>query len=328
MSCGLLPAAGRSPSRRIALLSLALAPLCACVLNGCSAQWLGKAIIWVPNTDRVIDPASDPTAAQLGHLGVAQQLRVSVGPPPASLSLWVIDPPADVTACGTILVLHGLNDSKTSMLGLGQVFAEQQYRAVLVDLRGHGRSTGQWGSYGVFESRDLRQLIDDLQERGLISGEVGVFGPSWGGAAALQLAAIDPRIQAVVTVATFASMRDVVPRYLRRQIPFSTLFIGDTAITHAIDEAGRIAGFNPDDASAVHAVSRTHAQILLIHGEHDAHIPVEHSIALHEAAPDHCRVVIIEGAGHDTIMTGRYGRRMIREALAWFDHWLGNPSTG
>src|SRR5262249_7005553 len=157
-----------------------------------------------------------------------------VGPPAASLSVWIMDPPqqdlvrvtlpnlrgGNMVWCfnrtdrpapsfaaplGTLIVLHGIYDSKESFSGVwGRIFASAGYRVVLVDLRGHGRSTGDWMTYGVVESQDLTKVIDVLEERHLVAGKLGVFGVSYGGAVAIQAAALDPRIQAVATMGAFS----------------------------------------------------------------------------------------------------------------------------
>ena len=52
------------------------------------------------------------------------------------------------------------------------------FRVIAPDLRGHGRSTGEWLTYGVQESRDLSQLLAAL--RIPPSLPVGVMGGSYG----------------------------------------------------------------------------------------------------------------------------------------------------
>ena len=51
------------------------------------------------------------------------------------------------------------------------------YRVALVDLRGHGRSTGEYLTYGVREAQDVSQVIDAMEQQQLIAGTIGVFGP-------------------------------------------------------------------------------------------------------------------------------------------------------
>lgn len=182
--------------------------------------WLPAAIVYAPNFGKTIEPEGDPGIDQLTRLGVSRQERVAVGPPAASLSIWIVEPAA--SPVGTLLVLHGIRDSKRSMLGLGQFLARHGHRAILVDLRGHGRSSGDWLTYGVVESQDLSQVLDHLAVRSLLTGIVGAIGCSYGGAVALQLAARDERIQTVAAIATFthltaavtSSARQFTPRWL------------------------------------------------------------------------------------------------------------------
>src|SRR5688572_10488556 len=67
---------------------------------------------------------------------VQRSLRVPVGPPNAELELWILDPPQ--TPRATVLVLHGLRDSKAGSMEAAVKIAEEGMRAILVDLRGHG----------------------------------------------------------------------------------------------------------------------------------------------------------------------------------------------
>jgi hypothetical protein len=46
---------------------------------------------------------------------------------------------------------------------------------------------------------------------------------------------------------------------------------------------------------------------VLLHGSEDRKIPPSHSAALHGAAPDHSRLIVVAGEGHDSIMTDRSG---------------------
>lgn len=317
------PDTNRSRTRRITWIVLICAgvlllTLALVAMSGC-AQYLGKAIVYLPNTDKNIDFAADMNDEELAVLGVDAGLRVAVGPPDASLSVWLINPDHDRIG-GTIIVLHGINDRKKSMLDFSSAFAHAGFRVVLVDLRGHGRSTGRYATFGVIESRDISQLIDALQHKQLIAGRIGIFGPSYGGAVALQSARSDDRIDAVVTVSTFTSMREIVPRYTQIYLPFGR-WLPKSKIDSAIEHAGRIADFKIDDANTLNAMAELDTPVLLIHGEEDTHIPSSHARRLQAAARGVAELVIVEGADHDTTMS-EHGSRILEESLRWFRRWL------
>jgi pimeloyl-ACP methyl ester carboxylesterase len=241
---------------------------------------VASAIVVAPNRGA-------PAPATIGG-----ELPVSVGPPRATLSLEIIDgkqPPR-----GTVFVLHGIRADKRSVRRWGKMLAAAGLRAVLVDLRGHGRSTGDWLSYGIVESRDLMQTLDAVEARGLRVGLVGVMGISYGGAIAIEWAGRDPRVRAVVAIAPFASLRSVVPGYAPVPLPPSF-------VSGAIDIAGREGGFDPDAASPVLAIARSNAPVLLIHGQDDHRIPAWHSQLILAARRDNTELLLVAGAGHRSI---------------------------
>jgi pimeloyl-ACP methyl ester carboxylesterase len=220
--------------------------------------------------------------------------RIDVGPPAATLAVLVEEPKLPPRA--TIFVLHGIGDHKESMRHWGERLTTAGYRAVLVDSRGHGHSTGRWLTYGVQESRDLSQLIDALG----IHGPIGVMGMSYGAATAIEWAGVEPRVAAAVAVAPFASLRDVVPLYVPASVPVIGRFLPRWLIMRVVDRAGRIAGFDPDAASPKAAAAQAHAPILLIHGDHDQTVPLWNSALIVAHAPT-AHLTPLAGEDHERI---------------------------
>ena len=291
-------------------------------LHGCTS-WIAHGIVDAPNHGKAVDQVAQTATSELSELGVTRSLRVDVGPPAASLSCWIIDPPTTPSSNskprGTILVLHGIRDQKRSQLSLGRMLASSGYRAVLIDLRGHGESSGDWLTYGVVESHDLVQLIDALEKENLISGPIGAMSASYGASVAIQTAALDPRIKAIVAIAPFSSLTDVVPHYVHHYgigwlVPKQTILEG-------IALAGQLAKFDPQQASPLSAIASGDAHVLLMHGKDDHHIPCEHRQRLADAAPDRTQLILFDNEDHDSIMADRTGV-IARESTAWFDRWL------
>ncbi len=278
-----------------------------------------------PNAGRSFRAEDDPPLEAVRKAGADEQLRLQLGPPDAvSLSVWIVEPKGPPR--GTVLVLHGIRSDKFWFLGLARKIAARGFRAVLPDLRGHGRSSGDWLSYGVREARDLSLLLSELAKAGRLVEPVGVVGVSYGAATAIQLAGVDPRVRAVVAIAPFSSLDAVVPDYVRHYLPVLWRLIPDAYIAGGIERGGALAHFDPAAANPLSAISRTNAQVLLIHGLSDDHIPPEHSRRLHAAAAEHSELILVPGDDHFSINGDRTGA-IGTQGVGWLHRWLDAPGS-
>ncbi|MGW7367075.1 CocE/NonD family hydrolase [Streptomyces sp. NPDC054841] len=95
-------------------------------------------------------------------------------------------------------------------------YAGHGYASVRVDVRGHGNSEGLPGDeYSATELADGAAVVEWLAEQPWCNGRVGMFGVSWGGINALQIAALAPEpLKAVVTVCSTDDRYDDDVHYL------------------------------------------------------------------------------------------------------------------
>ncbi|HJL16446.1 MAG TPA: alpha/beta fold hydrolase [Sandaracinaceae bacterium LLY-WYZ-13_1] len=290
---------------RISWITLALA------LGAIVAGYVRDAGAWsivkAPNHDRTEAPGFAMPA------DVDRVVHAEVGPPAALLEAWILEPRREPR--GTALVLHGIRGDKRAMMDVGRALRDRGVRAILVDLRGHGRSSGRFLTYGVVESRDLRQLLDQLEGLGVVHGPVGVYGAAYGGAVGLQLASIDPRVRAVASLSTFASLRAVAPSYAELHLPGLAALLPSLFFDAVVDESGELGGFSPDAADATDAIARTRADVLLVHGDRDRRVPFEQARALMDACrPGRCELMTLAGEDHSGALASREARR---EAVAF-----------
>lgn len=150
----------------------------------------GNAYGECPESHQPAGRSGEPAAAA-GELRCRSASLGTVGPPTATLSVSIIEPKGGVPPRGTILVLHGIYARSITMLPQARALAYAGYRVALVDLRGHGRSTGDYLTYGVREARDVSQVIDAIEGQQLIAGRIGVLGISYWNSVVLQQAAPD-----------------------------------------------------------------------------------------------------------------------------------------
>ena len=195
---------------------------------------------------------------------------------------------------GTIFLLHGYSLNKELMLPWGIVLAQAGYRVVLVDLRGHGHSTGNRIYFGGVERTDLVQCLDSLVQRRVCKGPVGVLGISYGAVLALQWAAVDPRVKSVTAISPYSDPGNAVEEFLKAYAP---------ALTWRTDRkaagivASRLAVEWPDLTTET-AVCGMKQPISFVRGEHDELCSKEFLSCLQAAAPQGSEMKEIPIANH------------------------------
>lgn len=200
---------------------------------------------------------------------------------------------------GTILYLHGVGDCKTDGVPLARLLFEEGYHVFLYDSRRHGESGGSYCTYGYYEKKDVSTVLDYLSERSELQvGKVAIFGTSMGAAVALQAAANDARISAVIAEASFTDLRTVSVDYQRRIIKLPWHFLRNVAMSRS----QHIAKFKAREVSPLLAVKELKIPILFIHGKNDALIKCVYSQALYERANEPKQLLLIPDGRHNDLL--------------------------
>ncbi len=276
---------------------IALLPLAGCVDSDAHrltqpGNWQGKLALAL----------ADPSGKGPENPKIDQAVQVAADDG-ANIDAWVIRNRAhekdgsQIKTRGTILVLHGVFYSKTWFLSLGDVLARRGWDVVLVDLRCHGRSGGEFVSWGALEKRDLKKLMDHLLAKQLVSQNLYVFGFSMGASIALQYAAFDSRSKGVVAVAPPTGIEGVA----HLVAPLAS----QEHIDQVVKRAGELGHFDPADSSAIDAVKHLHGPMLLIHGTMDCVVPYQHSLTLMAAATGEKKLITVPLATHISVQSGR-----------------------
>jgi hypothetical protein len=98
-----------------------------------------------------------------------------------------------------IILGHGWGGSRETLLSEARMLARHGYGVLVFDWRAHGDSDGDTCTWGDLERRDLLAAIDYVAARPDVDpARIGVVGFSMGGDVAIDVAAVDPRIKALV----------------------------------------------------------------------------------------------------------------------------------
>jgi dipeptidyl aminopeptidase/acylaminoacyl peptidase len=211
-----------------------------------------------------------------------------------------------------------VGDCKIGGVALARLFYNHGFHVFLYDSRQHGESEGRYCTYGYYEKRDVSTVIDYVESRrDLRVGKVGIFGTSMGAAIAIQAAAIDPRIRAVVAEASFTDLRTITVDYQRRIAKLPWHFLRNVALSRS----QKVAGFKARDVSPLNDVKRLTTPILFIHGTEDELVSVEYSKRLFEAAAGPKDLLLIEGANHNDVWEVG-GTVYERKMIDFFERYL------
>ena len=210
---------------------------------------------------------------------------------------------------GTIVWLHGVADNHGSAAGLVDRFVPRGFDLVAYDSRAHGYSGGEVCTYGFYEKDDLARVVDTIEP-----GPIVLIGDSLGGAVALQEAAQDPRITAVVAAETFSDLRSVATERAPRVFT-------PGVIRRAFQRAAKEGHFDIDAVSPVRAAAGIHVPVLLIHGDADVDTRPDHSRRIFAAVTGPKRLILVPGGTHNSSLRPD----VWREIDQWIDGVVSTP---
>lgn len=217
-----------------------------------------------------------------------------------------------------VLLFHGIADDRTGTLGPAEFLLLHGYSVVMMDSRAQGKSGGKMATYGWKERYDTVAVSNALYATERVR-HLFALGISMGAAIALQSAAVEPRIEAVVAEDPFANLREVSYDYAGMHFsPLlgKTLFRPAVMVAmHFVKEEG---GFNPDDVSPEKAVAQRPFAVLLICGTADHTIPCRHAERIYNAARGPKELWIVPGAGHASAL-GHASAEYERRVIAFFE---------
>lgn len=318
--------------------------------TGCTS-WIARQIVEAPGTDATRLLLNEKDTATIEKALELRTMRIPVGPPTAMLALTVV-PPRDYgleyeseisysggkgrlnarlqwadtenlgaareTPRSTVILLSGATLSRYTVLPWALGLASEGFRAVLIDYRGHGNSTGQYITYGVQEARDLLQVIEALRDRRIIEEPLILFGISMGAVTALRAATELDDVAAIVAIEPYADASEAIHGVARGINPKLSKFVSEQRMNEAIDRASTIIGHDIRSNRPVEIMDQAQTPVLFIHGQSDHWIPPAHSMDLYVAKGDQADLWIMPGAGHVDLPL-RYDELSGRV----FD-WLGN----
>ncbi len=198
---------------------------------------------------------------------------------------------------GTLVLLHGWGVSQFAMLPWALRLAQDGWRCVLVDLRGHGKSTGKRIYFGARETYDLTQLLDILEHDGKLTTPVDALGESYGAALALRWQTLEPRVQTVVAIAPYAVLSNAIVNISKDY----ARFVPEWLLRSGIVRLPSLLNVSPAELDTTTVLDRHPVTALFIAGAEDKVTPPADVKQLHQLASPESKFILVPGATHEAV---------------------------
>lgn len=220
------------------------------------------------------------------------------------------------TRDGVLVILaHGVtgNKDRPLLVALAEGLSARGWPCLRLSFAGNGDSEGIFGDATISkESRDLRDVLDSLPP----ALKIAYIGHSMGAAVGVTVAAEDPRIRVLVSLAGMVRTEEFLEREFgdavpgkgfmwdEPEFPLSQRYADDLgAIGDLFDEVGQVS-----------------VPWLLIHGTADDVVKIEDSRDAYDTAEEPKKLVEIPGAGHS--FDEKTYLKVVSEVGDWFDEHL------
>ncbi len=247
-------------------------------------------------------PPRQPVAP-LGDRDLPGAKAIEFHTPSAEIRGWYLAPENGAA----IVLAHGTSGNRVQMLPEARILASAGYGVLLFDWPGCGESTGTttWGSG---EREALAAALDFTEKQpGVLPERVGVLAFSMATLIAVQVAAEDTRVRALLVTGAFGNPDVPLAHQFRRW--------GAISARPAI-WAAHLAGMHLDGRRPQDVVPLLSPRpIFIVGGSADDTVPPNNAWALYDSAHEPKSIWIVDGAHHGDyapVAGSEYAERLVR----------------
>lgn len=193
------------------------------------------------------------------------------------------------------IVVHGYGGSGKLMSDKSKYFYDMGYNVLIPDLRGHGKSEGDYIGMGWKDRLDIISWINFIIKENP-NAEIVLHGTSMGAATVLMTSGenLPSNVKAIVADCAYTSAWDEFSYQLETYLKVPSSYILN--VTNMVTKLK--AGYSLKEASALECVKKATVPILYIHGDKDKFVPYSMMDKLYDATNSPKEKLTIEGGEH------------------------------
>ena len=249
--------------------------------------------------------------------GKIESFRLST-PDGENLGAWYVDGKATEPV---VLLLHGHGGNRGNCLRRGELAASWGCSVLMISLRAHGDSTGEFDDIGYSARHDVVSAVDWIQQKHS-DRPVVIWGQSMGAAAAVFAAKeLGERVHGYILECPYRDLRTAVRNRAEFFLPPGLNHLAYAGLL----TVSPLVIPNQDKISPLEAIGNVppSTPVLILAGSLDRRARPDEARALYDRIHNHAQLVVIEGADHMQLMrTDPVGyRKTVQEFLAkcWRD---------
>ncbi|SMG51159.1 alpha/beta hydrolase [Paenibacillus aquistagni] len=192
------------------------------------------------------------------------------------------------------LIVHGYTAALPWSCQFAAMFKQKGFNVLLVDQRRHGRSDGQYTTFGFHEKYDIQAWVDWIVARKGEDCMIGLHGQSLGGGTVLEYAAIHrPQVRFIIADCPYSDLTKLMRHQLAKYYlpPWPTMRLMDKLLE-------KHAGFRMADIRPIKNMKQCKLPVLFIHGKDDVFVPTWMSEELYAAKSSPSALLLVDHAAH------------------------------
>lgn len=194
-----------------------------------------------------------------------------------------------------VIITHGYGAEGKLMSPNAYNFYSLGYNVLIPDLRGSGKSEGDYIGMGWYDRLDICEWIDSIVDDDPNS-EIALFGVSMGASTILMASGEDlpSNVKGIISDCAYTSAYDVLNYELDTYLNTPSFPIVNFTNLITILRAG----YSLKDASAINQVTKSKTPILFIHGDSDEIVPCSMMDELYDAATCDKEKLLVKDGEH------------------------------
>lgn len=194
-----------------------------------------------------------------------------------------------------VIAVHGYMGSGTDMIQYVEKFRSYGYNGLIIDLRAHGRSEGQYIGMGWLDRYDLRMWIDKIIEENK-NCKIILYGISMGAATVSMTTGeeLPKEVKLAIADCGYTSVWEEFSVHLKKilhVLPFPLLYVASFM-------SKMFVGYGFKEASTIKQLKKSKTPTLFIHGKKDKFVPFSMLDKIYKSAQCEKEKLEIEEAAH------------------------------